>query len=181
MAKVAFSSRAAVGLHIVPEVVIGQFQDTGEKREQSPVDGLGEVGCKGLDFVHEGVQSGGHATAVFPFSGVPVELFDAVRGALVTLPGVSDVGLGLGHDNSHLEAIGVFVSGPLARLGVEEQTLLIFAAHVLVIVLCDSELPMKLLLVSSARHTLTHLRDLPARLSRHSSPETENRLHGWHA
>lgn len=55
MPEVAFAGGTAVGLDVVPEVVVGEFEDAREEREKSAVDGFGEVVGEGLDFVHEWV------------------------------------------------------------------------------------------------------------------------------
>lgn len=53
VAEVAFTGRATVRLHIVPEMVIGQLKDTREESEESAVDGLGEVVAEFLNLIHE--------------------------------------------------------------------------------------------------------------------------------
>jgi hypothetical protein len=84
--EVAFTGRTAVRLNIVPEVVIGQLQNTREKSEESAVDGLGEVVAEFLDLIHEREQALWYPVLdVFPVGLVPVELFDTVRLRAVAL------------------------------------------------------------------------------------------------
>lgn len=85
VAEVTFTGRAPVGLDVVPEIVVGQFQDTRKERQESSVDGFREVVRERLDLVHERVQTLGHSVDVFPVLFVPVELFNAIEGPTVSL------------------------------------------------------------------------------------------------
>jgi hypothetical protein len=81
MAEVAFTRWATVGLHVVPEVVIGQLKDAGEKNEETTVDRFSQIVGKFFDLVHEGVETCRHAVDILPVSLVPVELLDTVFGS----------------------------------------------------------------------------------------------------
>lgn len=78
MAEVALASWATVGLNVIPEIVIGQLEDSGEESQEAAVDGLGQVVGELFDLVHEGVKTFGHTVDVAPVGLVPVELFDTV-------------------------------------------------------------------------------------------------------
>lgn len=43
VSEVSFAGGASVGLDVVPEVIIWQFKDAGEERQEATVDGLGQV------------------------------------------------------------------------------------------------------------------------------------------
>lgn len=86
VSEVSFAGRAAVGLDIVPEVVVGELENAREEGEKTAVDRLCEVVGKRFDLVHEGVEAlGDAAVGVFPVGLVPVELLDAIRGATLAL------------------------------------------------------------------------------------------------
>lgn len=87
VAEVALAGRAAaVGLDLVPEVVVGELEDAREEGEEAAVDRPCEVVAKGLDLVHQGVEAPGDAAVdVLPVGLVPVELLDAIRGAALAL------------------------------------------------------------------------------------------------
>lgn len=86
VAEVSLAGRAAVGLDILPEVVVGELEDAGEEGEETAVDRLCEVVGKGLDLVHEGVEARRDATVdILPVGLVPIELLDAIRGATLAL------------------------------------------------------------------------------------------------
>ena len=86
VAEISLAGRAAVGLDIVPEVVVGELEDAGEEGEEAAVDRLCEVVGKGLDLVHERVEAlGDPAVDVLPVGLVPVELFDTIRGTTLAL------------------------------------------------------------------------------------------------
>ncbi len=70
---------------------------------------------------------------VTPLARVPVELLDSVWLALVPL-----------------EAVGMFVAGPSAGLGIEQEALLVLLADMLVQVLRQRELAIELREVGSA-------------------------------
>lgn len=84
--EVALARRAAVRLHVVPQVVVGQLEHAREERQQPPVDRLGQVVAELLDLVHERVQARRHAVLdVLPVGLVPVELLDSVGWSSVAL------------------------------------------------------------------------------------------------
>lgn len=73
-------------LHVIPEVVVWELENTGKECEKSTVDRFCEVVAKRLDFVHEWQKASGNALAqVVPVGLVPVELLDAIGGALCAL------------------------------------------------------------------------------------------------
>jgi hypothetical protein len=43
VSEVSFAGGASVGLDVVPEVVIWQFEDTGEEGQEATVDRLGQI------------------------------------------------------------------------------------------------------------------------------------------
>lgn len=43
VSEVSFAGGASVGLDVVPEIVVRQFEDAGEERQEATVDGLGQV------------------------------------------------------------------------------------------------------------------------------------------
>lgn len=43
VSEVPLAGGASVGLDVVPEVIIWQFKDAGEERQEATVDGLGQV------------------------------------------------------------------------------------------------------------------------------------------
>lgn len=123
VAEVSLTGRAAVGLDILPEVIVRELEDAGEEGEETTVDGPREVVGKGFDLVHEGVEAlGNPAVDVLPVGLVPVELLDAIRGTTLALVTKE---LAMMHGcrwewRAYLEAIGMLVAGPNTSLRVEE-------------------------------------------------------------
>jgi hypothetical protein len=51
--KISFASRAAMRLHVIPEVIVWELENAGKECEKSTVDRFCEIVAKCLDFVHE--------------------------------------------------------------------------------------------------------------------------------
>lgn len=85
MTEVTFACGAAVGLDVIPEVVVGKLEDAREKCKQTAVNRLCEVVAELFDLVHEGLQAIGGAAGILPIRLVPVELLNSIGRATVTL------------------------------------------------------------------------------------------------
>jgi hypothetical protein len=70
--------------------------------------GRGTYGAERLDLIHEWVEARGDPVEIVPFAGIPVELLDTVRRALVAL-----------------EAERVLVPRPPAGLWIEKESRLV--------------------------------------------------------
>lgn len=85
VAEVALAGGAVMRLNVVPEVVVGQFEDAREEGQEAAVDGLCKVVAELFNFVHEGLKTFGNAIDILPVRLVPVELLDAIWWSTVAL------------------------------------------------------------------------------------------------
>jgi hypothetical protein len=85
MAEVALACGSIMGLDVVPEVVVGQFEYSREESQKTTINGFGEVVAECFNLIHERVQAFGCTAHVLPVGFVPVELLDAIGGSTVTL------------------------------------------------------------------------------------------------
>lgn len=85
MTEIAFTCRAAMGLNIVPQIIIRQLKDTRKELQKSSVDRPGEIFAKRLDLVQKRVKTFRGAVYVFPITLIPVELLNAIGNRTVTL------------------------------------------------------------------------------------------------
>lgn len=85
MTEIAFTCRAAMGLNIVPQIIIWQLKDTRKELQKSSVDRPGEILAKRLDLVQKRVKAFRCAVYVFPIALIPIELLNAIGYRTVTL------------------------------------------------------------------------------------------------
>lgn len=79
VAEVALACWAPMRLYVVPEIIVGQLKNSGEKSQETFVHGVCEVVAERFDFVHEWVKTVWYSVVgVLPIGRVPVELFNAV-------------------------------------------------------------------------------------------------------
>lgn len=145
VAEVAFAGGTSVRLNIVPKVIIGQLEHTGEQLQKPTVDRLRQVVAKGFDLIHEGMKAFRGAFSVLPIAAVPVELLDAIGHIARALMKLAIALLAtIFAKNAYFEAIGMLVTRPSSGVRVEEKLLFILFGDVVVQVLCNSKLPVKL-------------------------------------
>jgi hypothetical protein len=89
---------------------------------------------------------------ILPVATVPVELLDTVRYVAETLLKSVYINSTAVYQ-THLESIRMFVTGPPAGVGIEEETLFIFVCDVVIQILSDGELPMELYVRASVSDT----------------------------